>query len=176
MSTVYQYDTCINHIVIAVLSLIIAILIGVWIRAILVPIIRGDRDDHGQRIHYKDIPLSPKLILQLAPTIIILVVCIGLGNLIRGYAGFEIKMENGDSITWTGDPELVSYEEDWSRDSFLGYNATLSMDGQIFSPADSFSMEVIDLFQSDAVVTLCYGYMNDELFVWTITTQEYNSQ
>ena len=172
MTTIYQYDTSLNHTMIAVLSMIIIVLIGVGVRVVLVPLIRGERDEHGHRINYKDIPLTQKLIFQLVPTIIILVACLGLGNLIKGYAGFELQMSDGDYTNWRGDPEIVSYEENWYRDSFLGYQVTLMLDEVEFTPADSFSMEVIKLFESDTEMTICYGYMDDELFVWSITTEE----
>lgn len=169
--TVYHYNTSLNHFMIVFLSAIIAVLIGVGVRVVIMPIFRGDKDDHGNRIDYKDIPLTSKLIFQGGPAPIILVGCIGLGNLIRGYAGFEINMMSGNAQTWSGDPELVSYEESWYRDSFLGYEVTLSLDGLEFKPADDFTMEMIELFESDTELTICYGYTNDELFVWTITKQ-----
>lgn len=172
MTTVYHYDAFTNHSMILVLSLLIAVLIGVGIRVVIIPIFRGDRDEYGNRISYKEIPLLSKLIFQGIPALIIIIGCLGLGNLLKGYASYEINMMAGNATTWSGDPEFVSSEESWYRDSFMGYDVTLLLDGQEFKPSNNFQMEMVELFQSDAQLTIYYGYMGDELTVWKITTED----
>ena len=177
MTTIYQFDTSSLRGTILICTVIMGILIGVGIAVVILPFFRGWKDERGHRLAYKETPISYKLIFQGVPALIILVGCLGLGNLIRGYAGYEIDMMAGKAQTWSGDPRLVTYEESWYRDSFLGYKVTLVLDGEEFVPSNNFSMEMVELFESDTPLTIHYGYMGgNELFIWQITTQENQQQ
>ena len=58
-------------------------------------------------------------------------------------------MDRGNACYLKGDIELVSYEEEYYRDSFMGYSVVITFDGKTLAPSNTFSEEMIDYFKSD---------------------------
>jgi len=62
-------------------------------------------------------------------------------------------------------------EEEYYRGSFSGYNVVIEIEGQIISPANTFSEEVVDAFESNQILIIQYGEIkNDGTYIWSIKT------
>ena len=121
----------------------------------------------------KDKTKFPKTLMVFFAVLILvpLIGSIGLGNLFIKSVIYDTNMKNGDAEYFIGDPVVVSYEEHYYRDSFMGYKVELWMDGQTISPSNSFSQEILTRLQSDEELVIQYGEIkNDGLYVWRIKT------
>ena len=80
-------------------------------------------------------------------------------------------MEKGNASVLEGDVTIVSVEEEYHRGSFSGYNVVIEIEGQIISPANTFSEEVVDAFESNQILIIQYGEIkNDGTYIWSIKT------
>ena len=95
------------------------------------------------------------------------------GNMFIKSVSYDINMDRGNACYLEGDIELISYEERYYRDSFMGYNVVLTFDGKTFAPSNTFSAEEIDYFKSDEKLIVQYGEIkNDGIYIWSICTTE----
>ncbi len=68
-----------------------------------------------------------------------------------------------------GDVELISCEEAWSRDTFVGYTVKIKVGETILEPTDSFPLEVVERFRSDDQLKITYGVIEgDGTYIWKI--------
>ena len=75
---------------------------------------------------------------------------------------YDINMDRGNACYLEGDIELISYEEHYYRDSFMGYNVVLTFDGKTLAPSNTFSAEMIDYFKSDGKLIVQYGEIKND--------------
>lgn len=106
--------------------------------------------------------------IQLLLTVfIIFSVC----NSFWGTMHYEHAMKNGDGIVLQGDVELISYEEEWYRDSFTGYNVVIQVGDVQLELADSLPGDVLDHFRAEEELKITYGVIKgDGLYIWEIET------
>ena len=163
---IYTFNTSINTLMNAIyvigavaLAVLLFFVIKLWIHQIIA--------------YRKDAAKFPKsltaffCVLALVPFI----GTVGLGNLFVKSVVYDSNMENGDAMYFVGDPVLVSCDEYYYRDSFMGYKVELQIDDQIISPSNTFPEEVIMHFESNEELTIQYGIIkNDGLYIWSIET------
>jgi hypothetical protein len=121
----------------------------------------------------KDNTKFPKALIVFFTVLILvpLIGSIGLGNLFIKSVIYDSNMKDGDAEYFIGDPVVISYEEHYYRDSFMGYKVELQIDGQAISPSNAFSQDVLARLQSDEKLAIQYGVIdNDGLYVWSIKT------
>ena len=95
------------------------------------------------------------------------------GNMFIKSVSYDINMDRGNACYLKGDIELVSYEEEYYRDSFMGYSVVITFDGKTLAPSNTFSEEMIDYFKSDEKLIVQYGEIkNDGIYIWSICTTE----
>ena len=95
------------------------------------------------------------------------------GNMFIKSVCYHINMDRGNAFYLEGDIELVSYEEHYYRDTFMGYNVVLAFDEKTLTPSNTFSAEMIDYFKSDEKLIVQYGEIkNDGVYIWSICTME----
>ena len=110
--------------------------------------------------------------LTFAPFVIIpLAFSIVFGFLFLKYTSWDYHMEKGNASVLEGDVTVVSVEEEYYRGSFSGYTVVIEIEGQIISPANTFSEEVVDAFESNQILIIQYGEIkNDGTYIWSIKT------
>ena len=87
------------------------------------------------------------------------------------YTSWDYHMEKGNTSVLEGDITVVSVEEEYYRGNFSGYNVVIEIEGQIISPANTFSKEVVDAFESNQILIIQYGEIkNDGTYIWSIKT------
>ena len=113
-----------------------------------------------------------KRILVFIPFVIIpLVFSIVFATQFVKYTSWDYHMEKGNTSVLEGDITVVSVEEEYYRGSFSGYNVVIEIEGQIISPANTFSKEVVDAFESNQILIIQYGEIkNDGTYIWSIKT------
>ena len=95
------------------------------------------------------------------------------GNMFIKSTFYDINMDRGNACYLEGDIELVSCEEEYYRDSFMGYNVVITFDGTTIAPSNTFSAEIIDYFKSDDKLIVKYGEIkNDGIYIWSICIAE----
>ena len=113
-----------------------------------------------------------KRILVFIPFVIIpLVFSIVFATQFIKYTSWDYHMEKGNASVLEGDITVVSVEEEYYRGNFSGYNVVIEIEGQIISPANTFSKEVVDAFESNQILIIQYGEIkNDGTYIWSIKT------
>ena len=113
-----------------------------------------------------------KRILVFIPFVIIpLVFSIVFATQFIKYTSWDYHMEKGNASVLEGDVTVVSVEEEYYRGSFSGYTVVIEIEGQIISPANTFSEEVVDAFESNQILIIQYGEIkNDGTYIWSIKT------
>lgn len=92
-----------------------------------------------------------------------------VGNSLYRSIAYENDMQGGDGEVLQGDVELISCEEAWSRDTFVGYTVKIKVGETILEPADSFPLEVVERFRSDDQLKITYGIIEgDGTYIWKI--------
>ena len=113
------------------------------------------------------------IVFAILITAIPLIGCLGLGNLFIESVVYENDMRNGEGTTLTGDVDILSCEEYYYRDSFMGYKVVFCISGETLSPSNTFPSSVIEYFEGEEVLTVHYGIIkNDGLYVWSIKTAQ----
>ena len=117
-------------------------------------------------------PLKRSLIF--APLVIIpFAFSIVFGSFFLKYTSWDYHMEKGNASVLEGDVTVVSVEEEYYRGSFSGYNVVIEIEGQIISPANTFSKEVVDAFESNQILIIQYGEIkNDGTYIWSIKVSD----
>jgi hypothetical protein len=117
---------------------------------------------------------SLKRSLIFAPFVIIpFAFSIVFGSFFLKYTSWDYHMEKGNPSVLEGDVTVVSVEEEYYRGSFSGYNVVLEIEGQIISPANTFSEDVVDAFESNKILIIQYGEIkNDGTYIWSIKVSD----
>lgn len=163
----YHFDVNVLHIRVITFVVIIVVLVVMGIGMILYGVKKGFETTYGTRLTFKALPAFMKIIVSI-PLIIVTVFTVGLFRLVIQYMAYETKMNSGDGIVVEGSVDLISYEESWYRDSFLGYELSFEIDGTKYVPSNSFPLEVVEKLKQGAECRITYGYMGSELTVWSI--------
>lgn len=152
------------------------IIYAIGAMALLVALLFAIREFVRQIIAYKKSKLKLPVMLVLLFAVLMLVPLagsIGFGSLFFKSARYAADMRAGASEYVTSDVVLLSCEEDFYRDSFLGYKVELEIDGEVIAPSNTFSAEVVRVFESDQKLTIQYGIIEHEgLYIWSIKTEE----
>ena len=126
--------------------------------------IKGEIRSGSKNPIRRSLLLIPFLIIPLAFSIV-------FGSLSVKYTFWDYHMEKGNASVLGGDVTVVSVEEEYYRGSFSGYNVVIEIEGQIISPANTFSKEVVDAFESNQILIIQYGEIkNDGTYIWSIKT------
>jgi hypothetical protein len=126
--------------------------------------IKGEIRSGSKNPIRRSLLLIPFLIIPLAFSIV-------FGSLFVKYTSWDYHMEKGNASVLEGDVTVVSVEEEYYRGSFSGYNVVIEIEGQIISPANTFSKEVVDAFESNQILIIQYGEIkNDGTYIWSIKT------
>ena len=126
--------------------------------------IKGEIRSGSKNPIRRSLLLIPFLIIPLAFSIV-------FGSFFLKYTSWDYYMEKGNPSVLEGDVTVVSVEEEYYRGSFSGYNVVLEIEGQIISPANTFSEEVVDAFESNQILIIQYGEIkNDGTYIWSIKT------
>ena len=126
--------------------------------------IKGEIRSGSKNPIRRSLLLIPFLIIPLAFSIV-------FGALSVKYTFWDYHMEKGNASVLEGDVTVVSVEEEYYRGSFSGYNVVLEIEGQIISPANTFSEDVVDAFESNQILIIQYGEIkNDGTYIWSIKT------
>ena len=126
--------------------------------------IKGEIRSGSKNPIRRSLLLIPFLIIPLAFSIV-------FGSLSVKYTFWDYHMEKGNASVLGGDVTVVSVEEEYYRGSFSGYNVVIEIEGQIISPANTFSEEVVDAFESNQILIIQYGEIkNDGTYIWSIKT------
>jgi hypothetical protein len=117
---------------------------------------------------------SLKRSLIFAPFVIIpFAFSIVFGSFFLKYTSWNYHMEKGNASVLEGDVTVVSVEEEYYRGSFSGYNVVIEIAGQIISPANTFSEDVVDAFESNKILIIQYGEIkNDGTYIWSIKVSD----
>ena len=161
---IYTFDSPLNSVmnaIYAIGTIALAVLAFFIVKFLIVQIIA----------YRKDNTKFPKALMVFFAVLILvpLIGSIGLGNLFIKSVTYDTNMKDGVAEYFTGDPVVISYEEHYYRDSFMGYKVELQIDGQTISPSNAFSQEILTRLQSDEELVIQYGEIkNDGLYVWSI--------
>ncbi len=164
----YQYDFRDHHLMLliyGVVAIILFILLLIFIVAKKHFVINKGSSD---KITYNQFHVVEKLLCRYIPIIVLTFALIGLLTQIFLYATFEYRMNHDEFHVLAGECEIVEKKESWYRDEFLGYDITIKIEDQIIKPSNTFSENQIDLFQSHDDMTIYYGFMGNELFIYSI--------
>lgn len=167
-NTIYTYDTTTHQIMIVFLVCLILLLIGIGAHMVIRSTFVGMKTEDGTFLKYKDWELASKILFRYAPLLILTIGVLGLTRLAVVYYNYGHQMEQGKYEIVTGDVEIISCEEDWYRDSFMGYEVIFEVDGERFTPCNSFDEDVVSALRSDSNLRIYYGYMKDGMFIWQI--------
>ena len=117
-------------------------------------------------------PLKRSLVF--VPFVIIpLAFSIVFGSHFFRYTAWDYYMEKGKASILVGDVTVISAEEEYYRGRFSGYTVVIEIEGQRFSPANTFSEDIVDAFESDKILIVQYGEVkNDGTYIWSIKTTE----
>ena len=163
---IYKFDSPFNtamNAIYAIGAIALAVLLFFIIKFLIAQVIA----------YRKDNTKFPKRLIAFFTviTLVPLIGCIGLGNLFVKSVTYDADMKGTDAEYFIGDPVVISYEEYYYRDSFMGYKVELRIDGQTISPSNTFSQEVLARLQSSEKLVIQYGEIkNDGLYVWSIKT------
>lgn len=92
-----------------------------------------------------------------------------VGNSLYRSIAYENDMQEGDREVLQGNVELISCEEAWSRDTFVGYTVKIKVGDTLLEPADTFPIEVVERFRSDDELKITYGVIEgDGTYIWKI--------
>ena len=118
--------------------------------------------------------IQMKRILVFVPFILIpLALSILFGTLFAKYTAFDYNMSRGNASFLEGDAILVSCEEEYYRGEPSGYTVVIEVDGQRLSPANTFSKEIVDVFEDDQTLVIQYGEIkNDGTYIRSIRVSE----
>lgn len=163
----YRYNVNVLHIQVIIFGIIIAILMILGISMVLYGCKRGFETTYGVRLTFKQLPGLMKILVCI-PLVIVIVFTVSLSSQEIQYINYEFKMINGDGIIVEGNVNLISYDESWYRDAFLGYNLSFEVNKIEYTPANSFPLEVVEKFRQGEKCRITYGYMGSELTVWSI--------
>ena len=163
---IYTFDSPLNdamNVIYAIGAIALAILLFFVIKFLIVQVVAYRKDNTK---------FTKTLMVFFAGLIIVpLIGSLALGNLFAKSVTYDMNMKVGDAEYLTGDPVVVSYEEDWYRGNFMGYKVELWIDGQTISPSNSFPQEVLTRLQNDEKFIIQYGIIKNEgLYVWSIKT------
>lgn len=166
--TIYTYDTSSHQVMVIFLICLILILVVAGAILVIRSTFWGWELEDGTRLKYKDWEILTKVLFRYVPLTILTIGVLGLSRLVITYYNYGYQMEQGKYEVVEGNVKVVSYQEKWYRDSFLGYEVTFEIDNNRFTPSNSFDMSIVSALESDAHFQIYYGYMKDELFVWQI--------
>ena len=111
------------------------------------------------------------IILFICFIVIPLIGFLGGGRMFIQTVSYNYNMKNGDALYFVGDVEVLSCESVDYRGDFVGYTVELSVDGEIISPSNSFSEDVVSHFNSNEELIIQYGIIEgDGIYVWSIKT------
>ncbi len=167
----YQYDFSDNHLMLliyGIIAIILFILLLVFMFAKKYFVINKGSSD---KITYKQFNIVEKLLCRYIPIIMITFAFIGLLTQIFLCAAFEYRMKHDEFHILSGECEIVEVQEARYRDEFLGYNITIKIKDQIIKPLNTFSENQINLLQSYHDMTIYYGFMGSELFIYRINSK-----
>lgn len=163
----YRFDTSTLHLRAASFAVIILLLLLLGLYLVFLVFRKGLETTHGARLTFRQLPVQMK-ILVCVPLLVLAVVAGLLIRLDAVYLSYEYRMSNDRGERVEGAVELIASEEDWYRDSFLGYTIEFQVGEVTLAPSNSFPKEILDAFEEGGTYRIVYGYMGDELCVWSV--------
>ena len=138
----------------ALVSLIPLVMLISYLRQTFLPSMRDPENKHW----LARILLSIPIVILLIPQVFALRIPL-----------FYINFFRAEHHVLRGEVKLISYAEDWGR-HFNGYTVVLTVDGETFSPSDTFPQKVLDRLAEGGQMEITYVMPKgaDGTYVWEI--------
>ena len=115
------------------------------------------------------VPVQLTAIFAVA-IIVPLVIIVSLSTAFFNSVTYETNMKGKNAQLLVGDVTVISCEEAYYRDTFMGYNVEIKVDGKVIAPSNAFPKEVIQHFEEDEELIIRYGTIDSDIYVWSIKT------
>lgn len=170
---IYQYDTFYLTLLLVIFTIEIIAVIVLGLFLIWYAFKKGFELNNGGRVTFRELPVLFKMILCV-PLIIIIVFSVGLSRQEISVISYILEMTAEEAPTIEGEVILVSCEESWYRNDFMGYNVVISVDGNEYHYANSFPADVVEVFRQGEKCRIVHGYNGSDLTAWSVECVDSN--